>query len=156
MTKNLSLWLFVGVAIFLNNSTIGQKNTKVLTLEDIYKNNLYSAKGFGAIRWMKDNAGYSTIENNASTNGNEIVRYEVNSGAKKTLVSAAQLTPTGTSTPLVIANYIWSEDNTKLLIFTNTRKVWRQNSRGDYWVLDLQTNKLIAETVLGGVPTERV
>ena len=142
MTKNLSLWLFVGVAIFLNNSTIGQKNTKVLTLEDIYKNNLYSAKGFGAIRWMKDNAGYSTIENNASTNGNEIVRYEVNSGAKKTLVSAAQLTPTGTSTPLVIANYIWSEDNTKLLIFTNTRKVWRQNSRGDYWVLDLQTNKL--------------
>ncbi len=142
MTKNFSLWLFVGVAIFLNNSTIGQKNTKVLTLEDIYKNNLYSAKGFGAIRWMKDNAGYSTIENNASTNGNEIVRYEVNSGAKKTLVSAAQLTPTGTSTPLVIANYIWSEDNTKLLIFTNTRKVWRQNSRGDYWVLDLQTNKL--------------
>ncbi|NBB19123.1 prolyl oligopeptidase family serine peptidase [Runella sp. CRIBMP] len=142
MTKNLSLWLFVGVAIFLNNSTIGQKNTKVLTLEDIYKNNLYSAKGFGAIRWMKDNAGYSTIENNASTNGNEIVRYEVNSGAKKTLVSAAQLTPTGTSTPLVIANYIWSEDNSKLLIFTNTRKVWRQNSRGDYWVLDLQTNKL--------------
>ncbi|MCP1382400.1 S9 family peptidase [Runella salmonicolor] len=142
MSKNLSLWLFFFLVILLNNSTIGQKNTKVLTLEDIYKNNLYSAKGFGAIRWMKDNAGYSTIENNASTNGNEIVRYEVNSGAKKTLVSAAQLTPTGTSTPLAIANYIWSEDNTKLLIFTNTRKVWRQNSRGDYWVLDLQTNKL--------------
>jgi dipeptidyl-peptidase-4 len=142
MSKNLSLWLFFFLVILLINSTFGQQSTKVLTLEDIYKNNLYSAKGFGAIRWMKDNAGYSTIENNASTNGNEIVRYEVNSGAKKTLVSAAQLTPTGTSTPLGIANYIWSEDNTKLLIFTNTRKVWRQNSRGDYWVLDLQTNKL--------------
>jgi dipeptidyl-peptidase-4 len=142
MSKNLFLWLFFAVAILLNNSAFGQKSSQVLTLEDIYKNNLYSAKGFGAIRWMKDNAGYSTIENNASTNGNEIVRYEVNSGAKKTLVSATQLTPAGASKPLVIANYSWSEDNTKLLIFTNTRKVWRQNSRGDYWVLDLQTNKL--------------
>ncbi|MEI7582325.1 S9 family peptidase [Runella sp.] len=142
MSKYLSLWLFFAVVILLNNSAFGQKSTKVLTLEDIYKNNLYSAKGFGAIRWMKDNVSYSTIENNASTNGNEIVRYEVNSGAKKTLVSATQLTPTGASKSLVIANYSWSEDNTKLLIFTNTRKVWRQNSRGDYWVLDLQTNKL--------------
>jgi dipeptidyl-peptidase-4 len=142
MSKHLSLWLFFAVVILLNNSAFGQKSTKVLTLEDIYKNNLYSAKGFGAIRWMKDNAGYSTIENNASSQGNEIVRYEGNSGAKKTRVSATQLTPTGASKSLVIANYSWSEDNTKLLIFTNTRKVWRQNSRGDYWVLDLQTNKL--------------
>ena len=142
MKKKLTLWLLVVVTTLLNNSVLGQKTTPKLTLEDIYKNNLYSAKGFGAIRWMKDNAGYSTIENNASTKGNEIVRYEVSSGTKKTLVSATQLTPVGASKPLVIANYIWSEDNTKLLIFTNTRKVWRQNSRGDYWVLDLQTNKL--------------
>ncbi|WP_298358729.1 hypothetical protein [Runella sp.] len=76
MSKHLSLWLFFAVVILLNNSAFGQKSTKVLTLEDIYKNNLYSAKGFGAIRWMKDNAGYSTIENNASSQGNEIVRYE--------------------------------------------------------------------------------
>lgn len=142
MSKNPFLWLFFSLTILLNNSAFAQKPTKALTLEDIYKNNLYSAKGFGAIRWMKDNAGYSTIENNASTNGNEIVRYEVNSGAKKTLVSATQLTPAGASKSLAIADYSWSEDNTKLLIFTNTRKVWRQNSRGDYWVLDLQTNKL--------------
>jgi dipeptidyl-peptidase 4 len=142
MQKKLTLFLILAVANLFNNNVLAQKTTPSLTLEDIYKNNLYAAKGFGAIRWMKDNAGYSTIENNASTNGNEIVRYEVSSGAKKTLVSATQLTPVGASKPLPIANYIWSEDNTKLLIFTNTRKVWRLNSRGDYWVLDLQTNKL--------------
>ena len=33
---------------------------------------------------------------------------------------------------------MWSDDGTKLLIFTNTRKVWRQNTRGDYWVLNLK------------------
>ncbi|HUV67449.1 MAG TPA: S9 family peptidase, partial [Sedimentisphaerales bacterium] len=29
-----------------------------------------------------------------------------------------------------------------LLIFTNTKRVWRQNTRGDYWVLDLSDWKL--------------
>ena len=28
------------------------------------------------------------------------------------------------------------------LIFTNTRKVWRYHTRGDYWVLDMKTGKL--------------
>src|SRR5207302_8209117 len=31
----------------------------------------------------------------------------------------------------------------KLLIFTNTAKVWRYNTKGDYWVLDMMTNKLL-------------
>jgi len=41
-----------------------------------------------------------------------------------------------------VADYHWSADNSKLLIFTNTRKVWRYHTRGDYWVLDLKTRKL--------------
>ena len=28
------------------------------------------------------------------------------------------------------------------LVFTNTRKVWRDNTRGDYWVLDRRTGQL--------------
>ena len=38
--------------------------------------------------------------------------------------------------PLAIEDYAWSGDGARLLIFTNTRKVWRDNTRGDYWVLD--------------------
>jgi dipeptidyl-peptidase-4 len=50
-------------------------------------------------------------------------------------VSARALTPPGGS-PLSVADYAWSPDGQRLLIFTNTRKVWRDNTRGDYWVLD--------------------
>ena len=57
-------------------------------------------------------------------------------------MNAKQLVPNGGKKPLSIDNYIWSDDNNKLLIFTNTRKVWRQNSRGDYWVLNLVDGKL--------------
>ena len=140
MKKHLSFGLFLLLIFITSQNTFSQTKVKELTLEDIYKNNMYESRGFGSIRWMKDNAGYSTIE--TSSKGNEIVRYEVSSGLKKTLVSASLLTPMGLTKPLAIADYIWSDDNSKLLIFTNTRKVWRQNSIGDYWVLDLKNNKL--------------
>ena len=97
---------------------------------------------FGPVRWMKDNLGYSTLETNKDLGGTDIVRYDAKSGQRTVLVSAKQLTPNGQSKSLNIDNYIWSEDDSKLLIFTNTKKVWRYNTKGDYWVLDLKTGNL--------------
>lgn len=122
-----------------------------LRLEDIYSNNTYSTQRFGPVRWMKDNKGYSTLEKNTSLDGEDIVRYEAATGARTVLVSAGKLIPAGANKPLSIENYEWSADDSKLLIFTNTRRVWRYNTRGDYWVLDLKSGKL---TQLGK-PVER-
>lgn len=113
-----------------------------LTLKDIYSNGTYSQKGYGPVRWMKDNAGYSTLENNSSLPGKDIVRYDAKTGERKVLVSATQLIAGKDSKPLPISNYEWSDDDSKLLIFTNTRRLWRYNTRGDYWVLNLKTGKL--------------
>ena len=113
-----------------------------LTLEDIFKNGTYSSKGYGPVRWMKDNKGYSTLESNKDVGGRDIVRYEAKSGKRSVLVSANKLIPTGETQPLSIRNYEWSIDNSKLLVFTNTRRVWRQHTRGDYWVLDMDSGKL--------------
>jgi dipeptidyl-peptidase 4 len=140
MKRKLSVWSIVLLAVLFSNNLVAQN--KKLTLEDIYTNNLYRTKGIGQIRWMKDNKGYSSLEFNAAAKGNDIVRYDVERGTKNILVNASQLLPTGASKPLTIDNYSWSDDNSKMLIFTNTRKVWRQNSRGDYWVLDLTNGKL--------------
>jgi dipeptidyl-peptidase-4 len=113
-----------------------------LTLEDIYKNGTYRAEGYGPVRWMKDNKGYSTLEKNNEVGGTDIIRYEAASGQRSVLVSAEALIPENGSNPLPIANYEWSADNSKLLIFTNTRRVWRYHTRGDYWVLDMKSGKL--------------
>src|SRR5207248_532311 len=66
----------------------------------------------------------------------EIVRYETATGARSIAVAARQLVPPGDTAPLDVDEYAWSSDATKLLVFTNTRRVWRQNTRGDYWVLE--------------------
>lgn len=132
-------FLFIGTSFLCNNNLVAQQQ---LDLRDIYSNGTYRQKGYGPVRWMKDNEGYSTLENNKETGGNDIVRYDAKTGVRKILVSAEQLIPKNASKPLSIANYEWSDDDGKLLIFTNTRRVWRYNTRGDYWVLNLKTGKL--------------
>ncbi len=139
MNKKTIVPLLLCVLVLSTNSVFAQAK-RTLTLEDIYQRNHYASKGFGPVRWMKDNKGYSTLE--SSANGNEIVRYEVSTGARKIVVSANQLVPPGKDQSLQISDYAWSNDNSKLLVFTNTRKVWRYHTRGDYWVLTRKDGKL--------------
>lgn len=113
-----------------------------LRLEDIYRDGVYTQKGYGPVRWMKDSDGYSTLEVNKETGAPDIVRYEARTGRRSVLISSKQLIPEHKSEPLQVADYSWSEDNTKLLIFTNTRRVWRYHTRGDYWALNLESGKL--------------
>lgn len=123
-----------------------------LTLEQIYKKHEYRSDYIGRIRWLADDSGYTAVENSATKKANkngkersigkDIVFYNPETLDRKVLISAEQLTPQGSDKPLAIHDYIWSEDRQKLLIYTNSKKVWRSNSRGDYWMLDLSSNKL--------------
>jgi len=141
MNRNLSKIIFLFLFVTSVLLCYAQKSVR-LRLEDIYGSTIYSQKSFGPIRWMKGNDGYSTLETDETYGGKDIVRYDAVTGERKVLVSAKELIPAGEKTPLLIADYNWSDDNSKLLIFTNTRRVWRYNTRGDYWVLDLRTGKL--------------
>ena len=73
----------------------------------------------------------------------DIVEYDTASGKRTILVSHKQLIPAkADNKPLTIDDYVWSNDAKRLLIYTESRRVWRTNSRGDYWVLDRDTNAL--------------
>jgi dipeptidyl-peptidase-4 len=115
----------------------------MLSIDDIYVKGLYRLSGFGPARWLDDGAGYTTLERAEDVNGSDIVRYDTRTGIKTILIPAKDLIPADAINPIPIQDYIWSDDKTKLLIFTNTRRVWRYNTRGDYWVFDLAAKKLI-------------
>ncbi|MCL7986733.1 S9 family peptidase [Sphingobacterium sp. lm-10] len=72
--------------------------------------------------------------------------------AKKstTYLTAEQLIPAGKKEPLQVQSFVVSPDGNDLLLFANTKKVWRDNTRGEYWIFNRSTNKL---TQLGaGLP----
>jgi len=118
-------------------------NQNVLTLERIYKNNEFQLNRFGPARWLEDGSGYTTLEKSEEfSEVRDIIKYNPKSGKRSIIVNAGLLIPKGEKNPLLISDYNWSEDEQKLLIFTNTARVWRYNTKGDYWVLDLVSGEL--------------
>jgi dipeptidyl-peptidase-4 len=120
-------------------------------LQRFYNSDEFDVKTFGPARWLENGDAYTTVEpstagKNANANdgkgAQDIVRYATATGERAVLVSAAQLTPPGAKAPLTIADYAWSKDMSKLLLFTNTKRVWRAETRGDYWVLDRKSSTL--------------
>ena len=118
----------------------GRAQALVAQIDRIFAASEYSAPRFGPARWLPDGTAYAIVERSAS--GSEIVRYDAATGARSVTVAATRLVPPGATAGLDIADYAWSTDGARLLIFTNTKKVWRDNTRGDYWVLDLQGGRL--------------
>ncbi len=102
----------------------------------------YASQRFGPTRWLEGGTAYTTVERAEGGKGREIVRYETATGERRVVVTARDLTPPGDTLPLEFDDYAWSADRARLLLFTNTRRVWRLNTRGDYWVLDRQAHRL--------------
>lgn len=105
---------FLLLLLILNVSTYGQRN----------------------IKWSDDGNSYYQLESG------EIIKYTLPSNNSAVFIDKEMLTPKGSNRPLGVRNYNFSKDLKKVLIFANTVRVWRLNSRGDYWVLDLVTKEL--------------
>src|SRR6478609_2838325 len=86
--------------------------------------------------WSKDGNAYYAYEDDA------IVQYALPSFTKIIIASNTKLVPKDSSKALAVRNFFFSQDGRKILIYTNSKKVWRYDTRGDYWVLNLADNSL--------------
>ncbi len=138
MKKLLSI-IYLTLLCYLS---FAQADEGFLTIDRIFSSEFRAQRG-SSTEWLPDGNGYTALEPSATIkNGEDIVKYDLITGAKVILVSAENLIIQGSKDPLSIESYSWSPDASKLLIFTNGQKVWRYNTRGDCWVLDLATKSL--------------
>jgi len=149
MPRRLSLYPLALVVAGLGSTLAAQRpatDTTLLTVDRIFASPEFRLGSLSALAWLSDGAGYTTLERAAGGGGDgggggktgqDLVRYDAETGLKTILVPASRLVPPGDSTPLEVEEYSWSPDGRRLLIFTNSKQVWRTNTRGDYWVLDL-------------------
>jgi dipeptidyl-peptidase 4 len=117
-----------------------EPDPSVLTLQRIFGSDEFRPEQLGRLQWLEREAGYLKLEADSSLpRGRSLVRYDAATGKRDVWVPASRLVPSGDSLPLNVEDYSVSPDQRRLLIFTNSRKVWRQNTRGDFWVLDLSS-----------------
>lgn len=108
-----------------------------LNLEDVVAGKIIQTKGMGAMSWLKDGEHYSRVEANTEQGGTDIVSYRAKDNAREVLIPASLFVDKATGKPVPVRSISWSADNRKVLVYTNTQRVWRYDTRGDYWVLDL-------------------
>jgi len=144
ISRNKTCGIFLTLLLVVCSNLLGkQEDSAKLTLERIFSSNEFSQERFGPARWLKDGSGYTTLEDSKTLpKGKDIIKYDPNSSKREVLVAAERLVPKGKENPLKIEDYTWSLKGNLLLIFTDTKRVWRRNTRGDYWIVDLNTWKL--------------
>ena len=131
------LWLLCGgLALVLASPLVAQGDPGLLTLDRIGRGE-FRAQRYGPIRWTAGGASYTVLEPSATVKeAEDLVQYDVATGRRAVLIPASRLVPPGDSTPIAIEDFAWSPRGPALLIYTNSQRVWRQNTRGDYWLVD--------------------
>lgn len=103
-----------------------------ITLEDIWTKGSFSAKGVSGFQSMKDGRYYCAQDDNEN-----IIRYSFASGkAIDTLVKSAELKLKGFT-------YSWSSDESKLLLQTNFKQIYRHSFAANVYVFDIKTRKVV-------------
>ncbi|MBK5188243.1 MAG: S9 family peptidase, partial [Gemmatimonadaceae bacterium] len=104
----------------------------------IYASNELRARGISSLRWTTDGTHYTMLERSeGAKGGRDLVRYDAATGRREVVVAAERLMVPGEADPLEVQDYQFSSNGRRVLIFTNAQRVWREYTRGDYWVLDL-------------------
>jgi dipeptidyl-peptidase-4 len=98
------------------------------------------------ITWTPDGVAYVKAKDGG------LVRVDPKTDAESSIIKKDQLIPAGANAALRVQSFDYSPDKSTILLFANTAKVWRYNTRGDYWLLQPGANKL---TQLGkGLPAQ--
>ena len=113
-----------------------------LTVESIYKSKKFTPQKFDP-KWEKTGAKFVQSKPSEQVDGgSDLIAIDPLTDEQTTLLSASQMVPEGKTKSLKVSGHQWANDRELALIYTNTRKVWRHHSRGDYWLLNRTNGSL--------------
>lgn len=128
----------LGLLAALGAAQAAAESTALLSIDRIFHDDEFELNDPVSSKWLADGIIYTKIEKSKSTpSGFDIVQHDSATGKEKTLVDASRLVPDNAESPIEIKDYSWSDDGRFMLISTNTVKFRRNESLGDYWLLNL-------------------
>ena len=139
--RRLRALIAATTVLFVSTPLTAQRVDSALTVERIFGTGEFAGRRLSGARWRPGVDVYTRLEPSAGSPAPELVQYDAESGRREVLLPASRLVPSGAAEPLAVEEYDWSPDGKRLLLFTNSEKVWRENTRGDYWLIDLASGR---------------
>jgi len=144
------MWLVPLILISLHSPDSAQHRTQSteLTVERMLSGEFSDEPVTDMGSWRADGTHVLVERDSKSAPGGvDLVILDPAKGDSKIAVKGSELIPKGSRDQIRFEQYQLSEDGKHLLILTNSQKVWRRNTRGDYWALSVGDGKLMK---LGG------
>ena len=108
---------------------------KNINLEDLWVNYSFYPKSYSSLKSMNDGEHYSKIEKTETSQ--EIIKYQFQNGKKiRTLFTSAEF-----EIPR-ISDYTFSNNEKKILLKTETEKIYRYSNKSIYYIYNIFTDKL--------------
>jgi dipeptidyl-peptidase 4 len=127
------------LAIFIAASAAAQQRAPDLTVEAI-THGAFAGAPLPTPQWLADGSAYLDLRASAD-GGTDIVKVSAATGAT-TVVAPARTLVGANGTPLDVESIVIARDAAKILLFHNSVRVWRQNTRGVYDVLDVASGRV--------------
>ncbi|RMA66483.1 S9 family peptidase [Ulvibacter antarcticus] len=125
------------LVLFLTASTTLLAQQKNITLEEIWGGS-FRTEGLDVLRSLKNGEEYSVLNYDQTAKASTVDVYDYKSGKKvKTLVNTNDLAGIEH-----IISYEFSKDESKLLLATELKQIYRRSSLGTYYVYDIKSKKL--------------
>ena len=112
---------------------------KRLTLEALFASPEFSGEGFQGGQWAEQGAKLLYVETDRDAGASSLVELDLATDAERTLIDGATLRRTDAEGLVQIEDYATSADGTRTLLYTDSERVWRLNTKGYYYVLDNET-----------------
>lgn len=134
----LLVWLLVCAV-----PTVGQQADRPeLTLEDIHASALFTPRTFESGRWADEGPVVTFVEEDAESGATHLISDNLETGRRERLIDGSNLYAPDVDRLIEIEDYEYSPAGSKVLIYTDSEPVWRYNTKGYYYVYDLETNSL--------------
>lgn len=131
--KNLIILIIASVFAV----SLQAQSTQNITLEDIFVKGTFRAQSVSGLRSMNDGEHYTTLEN-----GNQIVKYSYKTGEEVDVIF--DVTKVEDAEIKTFSDYEFSNDETKILLTTNIKSIYRRSFTADYFVWNSVTEELTA------------
>ncbi|MCB0699480.1 MAG: DPP IV N-terminal domain-containing protein, partial [Chitinophagaceae bacterium] len=133
-------YLFLLLAVCIGQVSLAQQGDKLITLDDLWKNNTFKIASVPGFNAMKDGLRFTKLEKKEKHQ--EINVYNLAKGDMlQTIFNSEEQKFNGEE--IRISGYAFSEGETRLLLFTEHESVYRRSAKYIVYVYDIASKDLV-------------
>ena len=138
MYRYISICLFA--ALIPAAAMAQEAETPMLTLEDIHASGMFVSASFQGGKWAGEGPVVTFVEEDGEMA--HLIRYDLETEQREPIVDGETLYAPDVERTVGIDEYAYSPDGSAMLIYTDSERVWRYNTKGYYYLYDLATQDL--------------